>query len=285
MPNFSYSYEPIGLIPKSLFSTFERFFVQLFQTNNQEIYTELKFSRYQSRVSIRFILKLIFVPLILHYIGTNYMCRPAIKQIWDIEQDMIFINRAVEKEALCQLQQFEDELYFNYMLAPLQYEKPLWTIDPAREIDFPDLLKSQINTKSRQLAKQYNKESIEALTNCFGDFLVIMTILLIFLLFPTEYIICKSLLMEYFFSFNDIIKSTVFIFSTDLLVGFHSRRAWESFLEYMLQRLGFPPSDIFVHFFIGTIPVIIGAVFKYWVFRGLNNISPSTVGVYHSMME
>jgi len=278
-------YEPLGIIPRSLFQSVERFVLQLFQTNNLEIFEELRVSRFQILVAIRFILKLIFVPLILHVVTTNCIVRPTMKYLWNTEQESVFVNDALEQEALYQIQDFENELYFDHLVTSFRSEKPSWASDPICEIDYPDVIKSQVQTKTLLLAEQYNEQSIEALTNCFGDLLVIVTILLIFMLFPAEYIICQAFVMETFFSLNDAIKSTCFIFTTNLLVGFHSRRGWELFLEAMLQRLGFPPSDFFVHFFIGTFPVILSTVFKYWIFRYLNKVSPATVATYHCMIE
>ncbi|CAL5225752.1 cemAHiC_scaffold_21, partial [Coccomyxa viridis] len=32
-------------------------------------------------------------------------------------------------------------------------------------------------------------------------------------------------------------------------------------------------------------PVFLDTIFKYWIFRYLNKISPSTVATYHNMIE
>jgi hypothetical protein len=70
-----------------------------------------------------------------------------------------------------------------------------------------------------------------------------------------------------------------------LLVGFHSPRGWELFLEFALNRFGFPHNENFIFLFVATFPVLLDTVFKYWIFRYLNKISPSTVATYHAMIE
>ena len=41
----------------------------------------------------------------------------------------------------------------------------------------------------------------------------------------------------------------------------------------------------FMSLFVATFPVFLDTVFKYWIFRSLNKISPSTVATYHNMIE
>jgi lipoprotein signal peptidase len=41
----------------------------------------------------------------------------------------------------------------------------------------------------------------------------------------------------------------------------------------------------YISFFIATFPVILDTIFKYWIFRHLNRISPSAVATYKEMNE
>jgi hypothetical protein len=80
---------------------------------------------------------------------------------------------------------------------------------------------------------------------------------------------------------SDTTKSFLLLLGTDLLVGFHSPRGWELFLEFALNRFGFH-NENFIFLFVAT---FLDTVFKYWIFRYLNKISPSTVATYHAMIE
>jgi hypothetical protein len=62
--------------------------------------------------------------------------------------------------------------------------------------------------------------------------------LLINILKP-QIIILKSFLIESIYSLSDTTKSFLLLLGTDLLVGFHSPRGWELFLEFALNRFGF----------------------------------------------
>jgi hypothetical protein len=147
-----------------------------------------------------------------------------------------------------------------------------------------DLGKNYQN-KILEIANNFNKESIEAISNLFADFFSFFSFSLVFILMKPQIIILKSFLAESLYSLSDTTKSFLLILGTDLLVGFHSPHGWEVFLEGFLRHLGLPENVEFMSLFVATFPVFLDTVFKYWIFRSLNKISPSTVATYHNMIE
>ena len=139
--------------------------------------------------------------------------------------------------------------------------------------------------KTVLLAEVYNQQSITALSNMFGDCIMIFATVLLVRWNAPQFTILKSFLIESFYSFNDAIKCFYIILITDFLVGFHSPRGWEIVMEILLRHLGLPENEEFILLFVGTFPVFLDTAFKYWIFRYLNKISPSTVATYHSMIE
>ena len=146
-------------------------------------------------------------------------------------------------------------------------------------------LPQKFQQKTIELAIYYNQQSIEAITNLFGDFITFITISFLFIWMEPQIIILKSFLTESLYSLSDTTKSFLLILLTDLLVGFHSPRGWEIFIELILRHFGLPENQDFIFLFVATFPVLLDTVFKYWIFRYLNQISPSTVATYHSMIE
>ena len=119
----------------------------------------------------------------------------------------------------------------------------------------------------------------------FIDFLTLGTLAALFILMKAQIIILKSFLTESIYSLSDTTKSFLLILFTDLLVGFHSPKGWEFFLELILLHFGLPKNQEFIFLFVATFPLLLDTVFKYWIFRYLNKISPSTVATYHNMIE
>jgi hypothetical protein len=68
-------------------------------------------------------------------------------------------------------------------------------------------------------------------------------------------------------------------------VGFHSPHGWEVFLESAMDHFGLAENEDFIFLFVATFPVLLDTVIKYWIFRYLNKLSPSTVATYHTMIE
>ena len=161
-------------------------------------------------------------------------------------------------------------------------EKSLIT---AELISSENFIQEEIQEKIIELAIYYNQESIKALTNLFGDFITFGVISFLGIWMKPQIIILKSFITESIYSLSDTTKSFLLILGTDLLVGFHSPRGWEIFLELFLRHFGFPENQDFIDLFVATFPVLLDTVFKYWIFRYLNQISPSTVATYHSMIE
>lgn len=281
------SIEPVGIIPRSIIRTLNRFLTQLFQNSNNLVIEEFRISRYQILVSLQSLLSLIFIPLIINFLAKTFILIPLTDYLWNKQQDDIFLNFYLEKEALIELQNFEEVLYFDYFLTPTRYEKTSWFEEKTdfNALEFPVILKSQIQKKTLDLANNYNQKSIEALTNFFGDLITFATLILVIIVLKPQIIIFKSFLIEFIYSLSDTLKSALLILSTNLLVGFHSPRGWELFLEFFLNRFGFPPNENFIFLFVATFPVLLDTIFKYWIFRYLNKISPSTVATYHAMIE
>ncbi len=186
----------------------------------------------------------------------------------------IFLNIQQQELALTELKQFEEKLYFESLLTDFASTN-LSTLQ----------FQNEISRKTVEIANLYNDESIEAISNLFSDFLSLASLAIVFIFSKTQLIILKSFLAESLYSLSDTTKSFLLILSTDLLVGFHSPRGWEVFLKWVFYHFGLPENTEFMSLFVATFPVFLDTIFKYWIFRSLNKISPSTVATYHNMIE
>jgi hypothetical protein len=264
--------EQTGLIPRSIIRTFERFRKQLLPGAEMLVIQEFRISRYQVIVSVRCLLTLFLVPLLVNTMSKYFIIKPVVKYIWNQNQNEIFLNSYQQNRALIELHLFEEKLYFESLV-----EKKF--------LKNPKDLALKIQHETFEIANKYNLESIDAISNLFADFLSFLSLSLLFILMKPQIIILKSFLTESLYSLSDTTKSFLLILGTDLLVGFHSPRGWEVFLEWLLRHFGLPENLEFMSLFVATFPVFLDTVFKYWIFRSLNKISPSTVATYHNMIE
>ena len=206
------------------------------------------------------------------------------------EKDKLFLASSPKNNRLSNNNTFEENknsLFYKTEIPKQSQLTPSLSLNLIE--DGPSYLENSLPQKFQQktieLAIYYNQQSIEAITNLFGDFITFITISFLFIWMEPQIIILKSFLTESIYSLSDTTKSFLLILLTDLLVGFHSPRGWEIFLEILLRHFGLPENQDFIFLFVATFPVLLDTVFKYWIFRYLNQISPSTVATYHNMIE
>lgn len=142
-----------------------------------------------------------------------------------------------------------------------------------------------LQKKVLELAQRYNERSIQAITNFLSDLASLLMILYLLNAQRAQIDITKSFLFEVFFGLEDTKKSLVMLIVTDFLVGYHSPTIWESFFQLVFAHYGLPNSQTAIFLLVATVPVLVDVVFKYLIFRHLNRMSPSTVAVYHAMIE
>ena len=119
----------------------------------------------------------------------------------------------------------------------------------------------------------------------FADIISVFTFVLILSNNKAEVQVVKSFMGDIIYGLSDSAKAFILILLTDMFVGFHSPHGWEVILESVARHLGVAESRDFNFLFIATFPVILDAVFKYWIFRYLNRSSPSAVSTYKTMNE
>lgn len=289
--------EQTGIIPRSIIRTFDRFRKQLLPGSEKLVIQEFRISRFQVLVSVKCLLSLTIIPLLINYLLKNFLLIPVTENFWNRQQNEIFLNSYQQDRAFEEIKKFEEKIYFEFLINDIDsnliviptkdyhLNNTRHDVIKKRLVPSQKVLQEEIQEKTIELAIHYNQESIIALTNLFGDFITFGIVSFLVIWMKPQIIILKSFLTESIYSLSDTTKSFLLILGTDLLVGFHSPRGWEICLELLLRHLGFPENQDFIYLFVATFPVLLDTVFKYWIFRYLNQISPSTVATYHSMIE
>ena len=134
-------------------------------------------------------------------------------------------------------------------------------------------------------ANFYHQQSLSIITNWIIDLVTLLFFFVLLILLTPQILILKTFCIESLLSLSETTKCFFLIFFLDLLVGFHSSKSWEIFLQFFIEHFGLQIHSNFIAFFISTFPVLLDTIFKYWIFRYLNKISPSTVATYQAMIE
>jgi len=266
------AFEKTGAIPRSITKTFEKFKKELDPTSESEIIEEFRVSRYQTVASIKYLLLLILVPVIINQLSKSVIFSPFIDYFWNEKRTDIFLNASQEERAFSELQRFEEKIHFEILIGQLP---PL----SQESID------KEIKNKAIELAQYYSEESIDAIKNFLSDLLGIASFCYLIIKGGRQVSVLKSFLNELIYGLSNTGKAFLIILFTDIFVGFHSTHGWEVLLENGLRHFGLPENRDFIFLFIASFPVILDTVFKYWIFRYLNQVSPSAVATYRNMNE
>ncbi|MEH2440137.1 proton extrusion protein PcxA [Nostoc sp.] len=261
-----------GVLPRSILSTITRLQVELDPNAEKEVIQNFRQTQRRTIISIRFILLLIIVPLLTHQIAKAFVVGPSVEHFRSSEQMQIFLNSEMEEEALEELERFEEKLKFENLIRnapPLSSEQ----------------METEMANKAGELAEEFRHESSNAIKNVFADMFSVGAFIWLLLISKSSIAVVKDFFDNIVYGLSDSAKAFIIILFTDIFVGFHSPHGWEVLLEGVSRHWGLPANRDFIFLFIATFPVILDTIFKYWIFRYLNRISPSAVATYRNMNE
>ncbi|HIK15177.1 MAG TPA: proton extrusion protein PcxA [Leptolyngbyaceae cyanobacterium M33_DOE_097] len=146
-------------------------------------------------------------------------------------------------------------------------------------------IERQVRERANELGRDYQRRGTNAIKNVFADIFSVVAFGLVIATNRREVAVLKSFIDETVYGLSDSAKAFIIILFTDIFVGFHSPHGWEVLLESISRHFGLPANRDFIFLFIATFPVILDTIFKYWIFRYLNRVSPSAVATYRNMNE
>ena len=265
-----------SVIPRSFMRTLNRIRQEIdpqAEDTEEEVVKRFRKSRNKTAISIRFLLILIIVPLLTHQASKSLIITPLVQKYFvDREQEVLFINHDMEEEAFMELHRYEEQLHFRSTIGMM----PRLSEEEEEEA---------IKLKAVELSEEFRGRGINAIGNVFADLFSLLAFAAIIYFCKREIQIIKSFLDEIAYGLSDSAKAFLIILLTDMFVGYHSPHGWEVILEGIARHLGLPENREFNFLFIATFPVILDTVLKYWIFRYLNRISPSSVATYKNMNE
>jgi hypothetical protein len=261
-----------SLLPRSIFSTITRLQVELDPDSEQDVVKNFREAQQRSIISIRLILLLIIVPLLTHQVSKTLLVGPLVEHFRHQETVEVFLNSEMEEEGLLALQRFEEKIKFEAL------------ISNAPHLNHEEL-ELKMKEKAQEVKEEFRKESANAIKNVFADICAVITFTWLLLISKPSIAVLKEFFDHVVYGLSDSAKAFIIILFTDVFVGFHSPHGWEVILEGISRHWGLPANRDFIFLFIATFPVILDTIFKYWIFRYLNRISPSAVATYHNMNE
>jgi hypothetical protein len=262
-----------GVLPRSILDTVDRIKRELDPEAEEDLVREFRSSKARTIVALRFILILVIVPLLTQQFSKNLLIGPIVDNFRNQQEDVqIFLNPEMEADALQRLERYEQHLKFEQLIGKTPPTSP-------------EIITAKVKEKAAEIQAEFYAESGDAVKNVFADILAALMFVLVLVSRRKEVEAIKSFMDQLVYGLSDSAKAFIIILLTDIFVGFHSPHGWEVLLEGLSKHFGLPADRNFIFLFIATFPVILDTIFKYWIFRYLNRVSPSAVATYKNMNE
>nr|AMC30854.1 envelope membrane protein [Oenothera nuttallii] len=191
---------------------------------------------------------------------------------WNTTQSETFLTDMQEKSILDKLIELEELLLLDEMINEYP-ETHLQT------------LRIGIHKEMVRLIKMRNEDHIHTILHLSTNIICFIIFRGYSILGNKELLILNSWMQEFLYNLSDTIKAFSILLLTDFCIGFHSPHGWELMIAYVYKDFGFAQNDQIISGLVSTFPVILDTIFKYWIFRYLNRVSPSLVVIYHSMND
>nr|YP_010832706.1 envelope membrane protein [Astragalus flexus]WFG52447.1 envelope membrane protein [Astragalus flexus]WFG52523.1 envelope membrane protein [Astragalus flexus]WFG52599.1 envelope membrane protein [Astragalus flexus] len=195
-----------------------------------------------------------------------------VTNLWNTKESEIFLNLIKEKSILKKFIEFEELFLLDEMLK----EYPETRLENLR---------IGIYKQTIQLIKTHNQDCIHMILHFSTNLIYFLILSGYSILGNQQLIILNSWVQEFIYNLSDTIKAFSILLLTDLCIGFHSTHGWELMIGSVYKDFGFIQNDQIISGLVSTFPVILDTIFKYWIFRYLNRVSPSLVVIYHSMND
>ena len=266
-PTISRSPDPL---PRSLLGIFDTLRRQLNPAAEATLVAGFRRRRDSTLISLKVLLLLILVPLLVQQVSRTYIISPAVDRFAPDLPFLSYPKPQLEEQAVEKLRVYKAEIEFDALLR-------------GDAIPTQEELQQKLASKAEELKEEADSESTHAVKNVLADLAATVAFVIVCLVSREELRVLRGFFDEAVYGLSDSAKAFAIILFTDIFVGFHSPEGWTVLLDGIANHFGFPARENFILLFIATFPVILATIFKYWIFRYLNRVSPSSVATLRGM--
>ena len=258
------------VLPRSLLGVVDQVRRQLDPEAEANVVAGFRRRRDSTLVSLRILLLLILVPVLVQQVSRTYVVSPLVDRFAPESPFLTYPKPQLEERAVEKLRVFQAEIEFDALLKGQAL--------PTREE-----LQARLADRAQELKDEADLESTHAIKNVLADIGALIGFVAVCLVGRRDLQVLRAFLDELVYGLSDSAKAFAIILFTDIFVGFHSPEGWTVLLDGVANHLGLPARENFIMLFIATFPVVLATIFKYWIFRYLNRVSPSSVATLRNM--
>jgi hypothetical protein len=258
------------VLPRSLIGVVDQVRRQLDPEAEANVLAGFRRRRDSTLVSLRILLLMVLVPVLVQQISRTYVIGPLVDRYAPVSAFISYPKPHLEERAVEKLRVYKAEVEFAALLE-------------GKALPSTEELQVQLAQRARELKDEADSDSTEAIKNVLADLAGLVGFALVCVFGKRDIQVLRGFIDELVYGLSDSAKAFTIILFTDIFVGFHSPEGWTVLLDGVAHHLGLPARENFIRLFIATFPVVLATIFKYWIFRYLNRVSPSSVATLRNM--
>jgi len=267
LPRISRSPE---VLPRSLIGMVDQVRRQLDPEAEVSVVAGFRRRRDSTLVSLRILLLLILVPILTQHFMRAQVVSPLVDHFSQGNPLLTYPRPQLEEVAVRKLRVFQDEIEFEALIR-------------GEAVPSRGAMQERLAERAKELKQEADQESTQAIKNVLADLFGLLGFTLVCIFGQRDLQVLRGFIDELIYGLSDSAKAFAIILFTDIFVGFHSPEGWTVLLDGIAHHFGLPARENFIMLFIATFPVVLATIFKYWIFRYLNRVSPSSVATLHNM--
>ncbi|OUS44103.1 cytoplasmic membrane protein [Ostreococcus tauri] len=179
------------------------------------------------------------------------------------DRTTIELREDQESEILAKLDRFKQRMDYEVVMGR---QAPL----PAVEVE------RRIRAEAQRLEDEAISQYVSVDGNRYADLVFFAAFLIMIVAYNDQARLVVTGTKNAFFGLEPAQQAFLLLLSSDVLVGYHSADAWQTLLRAIGGHYGFAEDENLISLFVAFVPVSVDVAFKFWVFKYLRRLAPST---------
>ncbi|KAG6520650.1 chloroplast envelope membrane protein-like isoform X1 [Zingiber officinale] len=243
--------------------------------NDDELLFEDRVFRYASSSSAKFLAVLILVPWALDFVVHDYIMMPFLDRYVKtvpLAAKMLDVRRQQKLEMIDTLKLEKARLRLEVEIgkAPSISDDEVWL---------------ELQHKAIELRDEKRLENRRAFANIWSDLVYSLALFLLIYFNRSKVSLLKFTGYKLLNNVTDAGKAFLIILIADTFLGYHSELGWQVLIEVILEHYGLEVDEAAITIFICSVPVILDACVKLWLFKFLPRWSPNVSNIFRRMQR
>lgn len=240
---------------------------------DDELLFEDRVFRYAYTSSAKFVATLVLIPWVLDFLVHDYVLMPF------LDRYVKTVPLAAEMLDVRRHQKLE-------MIKALRVEKGRFQLEV--EIGKSPPLSNEeawleLRQKALELRDEWRLENRRTFANIWSDMIYGIVLFILIYSNKSKVALLKFTGYKLLNNISDTGKAFLIILITDIFLGYHSESGWQALVEIILEHYGIEVDPAAITIFICSVPVVIDACVKLWLFKYLPRLSPNVANIFDEM--